>query len=326
MFHYEPKDLAVPEVYKLLVGGVAPRPIALVSTVSEDGSNNLSPFSFFNTFGSNPPMVAFSPTRRGQDASFKDTYSNLLATKECVVQVVTFSLVGQVNLASTEYTVDIDEFVKSGLTPINSDLVKPKRVKESPFQMECKLVDMKSYGEGGSAANIAICEVLKFHISEDVFTNGIIDPRKIDLVSRMSGSFYCRANGESLFELPRPQTENNIGYSQLPDFIKKSVIFTANNLAEFALVERIPEQSEVEEFINKISNEELVDVELSENDFFKYLEESKYNSMMKMVIQFAKNKHPQTKKFIELTAKCALENNDRDFAWKAASYELNFHK
>ena len=325
MFHYEPKDLPVPEVYKLLAGGVAPRPIALVSTVSQDGSNNLSPFSFFNTFGSNPPIIAFSPTRRGKDASFKDTYSNLMATKECVVQVVTFSIAGQVNLASTEYSIDVDEFIKSGLTPIDSDLVNPKRVKESPFQMECKLVDMKSYGEGGSSANIAICEVLKFHISEDIFTNGIIDPGKIDLVSRMDGSYYCRANGESLFELPKPQTKNNIGYNKLPDFMKKSLVFTANNLAEFALVEKIPEQSEVEEFINKISNEELVDVELSENDFFKYLEESKYKSMMKIAIQFAKKKHPQTKKFIELTAKCALENNDRDFAWKAALYELNFH-
>jgi flavin reductase (DIM6/NTAB) family NADH-FMN oxidoreductase RutF len=326
MFHYKPKDLTVPEVYKLLVGGVAPRPIALVSTVTKDGSNNLSPFSFFNTFGSNPPMIAFSPTRRGKDASFKDTYSNLLATEECVVQVVTFSMVGQVNLASTEYTADVDEFIKTGLTPIDSDIVKPKRVKESPFQMECKLVDMKSYGAGGSSANIAICEVLKFHISEGVFTNGIIDPRKIDLVSRMDGSFYCRANGDAIFELPRPQTKNNIGYDQLPVFMKHSIVYTSNNLAGFALVEKIPGKSEVDSFINKIISEDSERLEFTEDVFYQYLEESKYREMMKAVIHFSKENHPQLIKFIQLTAKCALESNDRDFAWRAALYEQNFSK
>lgn len=326
MLHYEPKDLSVPEVHRLLLGGVAPRPIALVSTISQDGSNNLSPFSFFNAFGANPPMIAFSPSRRGKDSSLKDTYNNLMATKECVVQAVTFSIVKQVNLASTEYTSDIDEFIKSGLTPIESDLVKPRRVKESPFQMECKLVNMKNYGEGGSSANIAICEVLKFHISEEIFTNGIIDPEKIDLVSRMSGSFYCRANGDAIFELPRPQTKNNIGYAQLPDFMKLSTVYTANNLADFALVEKLPAKSEVEEFIKKFSNKDKEESVFTEDAFLKYLEESDYDSMMKAVIHFTKESHSQLIKFIQLTAKCALENKDRDFAWKAALYELNFHK
>lgn len=325
MFHYEPKDLAVPEVYKLLVGGVAPRPIALVSTISEDGINNLSPFSFFNAFGSNPPMIAFSPSRRGKDASLKDTYNNLMSTKECVVQAVTYSMVGQINLASTEYTSEVDEFVKSGLTPIDSDLVKPKRVKESPFQMECNLVDMKSYGEKGSSANISICEVLKFHVSEEIFTNGIIDPQKIDLVSRMSGSFYCRAYGDAVFELPRPQTKQSMGFDQLPDFMKNSIVYTGNNLAAFGLVENIPDKTEVDEFIRKILDENPEEIKVTENAFFKYLEESRYDYMMKAVIHFAKVNHPQLNKFIQLTAKCALENNNKDFAWKAALYELNFH-
>jgi len=147
MFHYEPKDLTVREVHRLLLGGVAPRPIALVSTISVDGINNLSPFSFFNAFGANPPIVAFSPSRRGRDSSLKDTYNNLIATKECVIQSVTHSMVEQVNLASAEFPSDYDEFVKSGLTPLISELVKPKRVKESPFQMECKLLEMKSFGD-----------------------------------------------------------------------------------------------------------------------------------------------------------------------------------
>lgn len=325
MFNYEPKNLAVSEVYKLLVGGVAPRPIALVSTISEDGINNLSPFSFFNTFGSNPPMIAFSPSRRGKDASLKDTYNNLMATKECVVQAVTYSMVGQINLASTEYTSDVDEFIKSGLTPIDSDLVKPKRVKESPFQMECKLIDMKSYGEKGSSANISICEVLKFHVSEEIFTNGLIDPQKIDLISRMSGIYYCRAYGDAIFELSRPQTKHNIGYNQLPDFMKNSHVYTKNNLAAFALVENIPDKSELDEFPTKILRENPEEIEVTEDAFFKYLAESQYNYMMKTVIHFAKVNHPQLNKFIQITAKCALENNNRDFAWKAALYELNFH-
>ena len=134
MFHYKPKDISVPEFHKLLLGGVAPRPIALVSTISPDGKNNLSPYSFFNAFGVNPPMIAFSPARRGKDASLKDTYNNLVATKECVVQSVTYSMVEQISLASTEYPADVDEFLKSGLTPVDSEIVKPKRVKESPFK------------------------------------------------------------------------------------------------------------------------------------------------------------------------------------------------
>ncbi|MFB3056658.1 MAG: flavin reductase family protein, partial [Ignavibacteriaceae bacterium] len=237
MLHYKPEDISVPEFHKLLLGGVGPRPIALVSTLSAEGKINLSPFSFFNAFGVNPPIIAFSPARRGKDASLKDTYNNLIATKECVVQSVTFSMVEQISLASTEYPTEVNEFIKSGLTPINSDVVKPKRVKESPFQMECKLIEMKSYGESGGSANMAICEVLKIHVAEDIFTNGLIDPKKIDLVGRMSGNFYCRANGEAIFEVEKPTAKKGIGYDQLPDFIKHSHVFTANNLAKLANVE-----------------------------------------------------------------------------------------
>ena len=150
MFDYDPKNFSVKEVHRLLIGGVGPRPIALVSTLSDDGIPNLSPFSFFNAFGANPPVIAFSPSRRGRDSSFKDTYHNLIKTKECVVQAVTYPIVEQVNVASVEYPAGINEFVKTGLTPIDSDIVKPQRVKESPFQMECKLLKMESFGEGGS--------------------------------------------------------------------------------------------------------------------------------------------------------------------------------
>jgi flavin reductase (DIM6/NTAB) family NADH-FMN oxidoreductase RutF len=317
MLHYKPKDISVPEFHKLLLGGVGPRPIALVSTLSADGKNNLSPFSFFNAFGVNPPMIAFSPARRGKDASLKDTYNNLIATKECVVQSVPFSMVEQISLASTEYPTGVDEFLKSGLTPIDSELVKPKRVKESPFQMECKLVEMKSYGEKGGSANIAICEVLKIHISEDIFTNGIIDPQKIDLVGRMSGNFYCRANGEAIFEVEKPIAKKGIGYDQLPEFIKESHVFTANNLAKLANVESIRGEKSVRDFITKLGKEKFEGFEQSEEAFYRYERLSNYKYMMKTALQFLSEDHPKAKYFTEVTAKCALENNETDFAWKA---------
>jgi flavin reductase (DIM6/NTAB) family NADH-FMN oxidoreductase RutF len=315
MLHYKPKDISFPEFHKLLLGGVGPRPIALVSTLTADGKNNLSPFSFFNAFGVNPPMIAFSPARRGKDASLKDTYNNLIATKECVVQSVTFSMVEQINLASTEYPTEIDEFIKSGLTPVESDVVKPKRVKESPFHMECKLIEMKSYGESGGSANIAICEVLKIHVAEDIFTNGIIDPQKIDLVGRMSGNFYCRANGEAIFEVEKPTSIKGIGYDELPDFIKESDVLTANNLAKFANVENVPSEDSVKEFITKLE-EKIEGFEHSEEAFYRYQRLSNYKYMMKAAIKFVNENHPKAKYFTELSAKCALENNDTDYAWK----------
>jgi flavin reductase (DIM6/NTAB) family NADH-FMN oxidoreductase RutF len=316
MLQYEPKDISFPEFHKLLLGGVGPRPIALVSTLSADGKNNLSPFSFFNAFGVNPPMIAFSPARRGKDASLKDTFNNLVATKECVVQSVTYSMVEQISLASTEYPTGVDEFLKSGLTPVESDVVKPKRVKESPFQMECKLIEMKSYGESGGSANIAICEVLKIHVAEDIFTNGIIDPKKIDLIGRMSGNFYCRANGEAIFEVEKPIAKKGIGYDQLPDFIKKSHVFTANNLAKLANVESIPGEKSVKDFITEIGKEKLEGLEQSEEAFYRYVNLSNYKYMMKTAIKFVNENHPKAKYFTELTAKSALENNDTEYAWK----------
>ena len=315
MFHYEPKDLSVPEVHKLLLGGVAPRPIALVSTISKDGINNLSPFSFFNAFGANPPIVAFSPSRRGRDATLKDTYNNLIETKECVIQAVTHSMVEQVSLASVEFSSEIDEFIKSGLTPIDSDLVKPKRVKESPFQMECKLLEMRSFGEGGAAANLAVCEVIKFHVAEDLFTNGIIDPVKIDLVARMSGDFYSRA-GSGVFVVEKPIGKKCIGYDQVPKHIRDSEIYSANDLGKFGNSESIPGDNDVKEFIKNLRDEKLEDYESGEEAFLRYQRLNDYKRMMKAALEIKDNQ----KRYIELSVKCALNNNDMDFAWKAALF------
>ena len=315
MLHYEPKDLTVPEVHRLLLGGVAPRPIALASTISKDGINNLSPFSFFNAFGANPPIVAFSPSRRGRDASLKDTYNNLIDTGEVVIQAVTHSIVEQVSLASAEYSSDVDEFIKAGFKPIDSDLVKPKRVKESPFQLECKLLEMRSFGNSGTSANIAICEVLKFHVAEDLFTNGIIDPVKIDLVARMSGSFYSRA-ANGVFSLEQPGTKKCIGYDQLPSHIRTSEIYSANDLGKFGNVESIPSEEEVLLFINKIQADKIEGYENGREAFIRYRRLNEYKKMLKAALDLKEDK----KKNIELSAKCALQNNDMDFAWKAALY------
>jgi flavin reductase (DIM6/NTAB) family NADH-FMN oxidoreductase RutF len=198
MLHIDPKEKSVGEVFDYLLGGVAPRPIALVSTLSADGEPNLAPFSFFNAFGGNPPTVAFSPSRRRRDGTTKDTYHNLMATKECVIQVVTYEIHQQVNLASGEYEAGVDEFAKSGFTPVASDIVKPARVAESPFQMECKLKEIINLGDGPGSGNLCICEVVRFHIDERLFNDkGVIDPQLIDLVGRNSARFWTRAHGDA---------------------------------------------------------------------------------------------------------------------------------
>ncbi len=320
MFHYEPKDLSVPEVHKLLLGGVAPRPIALVSTISKSGIHNLSPFSFYNAFGANPPIIAFSPARRGRDNTLKDTYNNLKETLECVVQAVTYDMVEQINLASVEYPPEIDEFQKSGLTPIDSDLIKPKRVKESPYQMECKLKDIFSYGESGSSANIAVCEVVKFHIAEDIFRDGIIHPDLINLVARMSGDFYTKAFGKSIFVVGKPTKKTAIGFEQLPDFMKQSTIFSANNLGKFANVEKIPTKEEVKDFINSIELQNCQDIEISREAVRKSEQDMDYKKMLKIIISLNDLNDEELHRELELCAKVALECGDTAFAWKLALY------
>lgn len=320
MIDYNLKDISIPELQRLLQGGVGPRPIALVSTISEDGINNLSPFSFYNVFGANPPVIAFSPSRRGRDGSLKDTYLNLIETKECVVQSVTYAMVEQVSLASTEYEKGVDEFVKSGLTPIDSDLVKPKRVKESPFQMECKLLDMMSYGQGGAAANIAICEVIKIHVAEDIFVNGLIHPNKIDLVARMSGDFYCRAFGDAIFEVEKPISKKGIGYDKIPEFIKSSNVYTANNLGKFGNIESIPSQDSISNYIKDVKDIPSNNFEISAEAFKRYKRDKNFTFMLKYIISETTLDSNTKKLLFEETAKIALESNQSDIAWKIALY------
>lgn len=197
-------DLSPKEKYFYLIGGIGPRPIAFVSTLSKDGAINLAPFSFFNAFSSNPPVVIFSPARSSNpEKPFKDTYTNLIETKECVVQMVSYEMREKMKLCAQDLDADINEFDISGLTQIPSDIVKAPRVKESPFQMECKLLEMKQLGDQPGAGNLAICEVLKFHVNESVFKPGSqrIDPQAIDLIGRNGEHYYTRASGDAIFEI-----------------------------------------------------------------------------------------------------------------------------
>ena len=203
--HFDPAETGIPAFHHLMLGGIAPRPIALASTIDADGRPNLSPFSFFNAFGANPPVVVFSPSRRGRDNTTKDTFENVKVVPEVVINAVTWPIVKQVNEASAEFPRGVSEFEMSGLTKVPSDLVRPFRVKESPVQMECKVLQVIETGTGPAAGNLVICEILRIHVDPAILDEkGRIDPRKIDLVGRMGGDWYVRASGDGLFELPKP--------------------------------------------------------------------------------------------------------------------------
>lgn len=241
-----PGEVKTAQLHAYLLGSVAPRPICFASTIDDEGNMNLSPFSFFNVFGSKPPILIFSPSRRVRDNTIKHTLENVQVNKEVVINIVNYDMVQQVSLASCEYPKHINEFEKSGFTPVKSDMVKPFRVKESPVQIECKVLQIIETGQEGGAANLIICEVLCMHIDDKVLDeNGRIDPNKIDLVARMGADFYCRASGNAVFEVPKPNTQLGIGFDKLPEKIRKSELLTGNNLGMLANVTSIPVVSDV---------------------------------------------------------------------------------
>ena len=244
-----PKNIEIPKLHRYLLGAVGPRPIAFASTIDKDGVANLAPFSFFNAFSANTPILVFSPARSGRTNTTKDTYNNVKILPEVVINVVNFELVHQMSLASSPYPSSVDEFVKSGLTPVASECVQPFRIKESPVQFECKVNEVIELGDQGGAGNLIICEVLRIHIDEAILDEQqMIDQHKIDLVSRMGGNWYCRADENSMFEIPKPITTCGIGYDELPEDIKNSDILTANNLGQLAGIESIPNETDVNEY------------------------------------------------------------------------------
>jgi flavin reductase (DIM6/NTAB) family NADH-FMN oxidoreductase RutF len=238
-----PGEIKTSLLHGYLLGAVAPRPICFASTIDADGVANLSPFSFFNVFGAKPPILIFSPARRVRDNTIKHTLENIQATHEVVVNVVSYNMVQQMNLSSCEYPKGVDEFAKSGFTPVPSELVKPFRVKESPVQMECRVLKVIETGNEGGAGNLIICEVVCMHIDDNVLdAEGKIDPDKIDLVARMGGDHYCRASGTAVFDVPKPNSALGIGLDALPDKVRSSTILTGNNLGILGNCSAIPER------------------------------------------------------------------------------------
>jgi flavin reductase (DIM6/NTAB) family NADH-FMN oxidoreductase RutF len=254
----DPKEINTTVLHSYMLAAIAPRPIAFASTVDKAGNPNLAPFSFFNAFGSNPPVVVFSPARRVRDNTTKHTLENIYDTKEVVINVVTFNMVRQTSLASTEYPRGVNEFIKAGFTPVPSERVKPYRVKESPVQMECKVLEVKETGDQGGAANLIICEILLMHIDDSILNSeNKIDANKIDLVARMGGDLYCRASGNAIFNVAKPLTNLGIGIDRLPEQIRHSKILTGNNLGQLGNINEIPDENAVIEFSKKDFMREL---------------------------------------------------------------------
>ena len=246
MLTLDPKELPIPKLHHYLLGSIGPRPIAFASTIDAEGNRNLAPFSFFNVFSANPPILIFSPARSGRTNSTKDTHDNVKAVAEVVINVVTYDMVHQMSLTSSPFEAGVDEFEKAGFTPIASDTIRPFRVKESPVQIECKVLEVKELGQNGGAGNLIICEVQKIHIDERVLDeNQMVDQKKIDLVSRMGGNWYCRANDASMFEVDKPITTIGVGVDSLPINIRTSSQLTGNDLGILGNMQTIPTDEEI---------------------------------------------------------------------------------
>ncbi len=244
-----PSDISTAELQHYLQSSICPRPIAFASTISASGNINLSPYSFFNVFGINPPILIFSASRRVRDNTIKHTLENIYETKEVVINIVNYDMVEQTSLASCDYDKGVNEFIKSGLTPIPSLKIKPPRVKESPVSYECQVIQIIETGKSGGAGNLIICEVIAAHFKNDILNeNGTINTKKIDTVARMGDNWYCRAHGESLFEVPKPNSKKGIGIDQIPDYIRNSSILTGNDLGRLGNIEKIPSVEEADEF------------------------------------------------------------------------------
>ena len=255
---FYPKDLSVQEFHGILQGSIAPRPIAFASTIDQAGNVNLSPFSFFNLFSTNPAILIFSPSRRVRDNTIKHTLENVLEVPEVVIHVVHYGMVEQMSLSSTEYGKGVNEFEKAGLTQIPSLEVRPPRIKEAHIAFECKVNEVKPLGDQGGAGNLVICEVLVVHIDEAVLDDfGVIDPYKLDAVARLGGDWYSRASADSLFQIPKPIRSLGIGIDQIPEEIKASSILTGNNLGRLGNVESLPSEAEILEFGKSIALQEM---------------------------------------------------------------------
>jgi flavin reductase (DIM6/NTAB) family NADH-FMN oxidoreductase RutF len=238
---FDLKELKPVEKQYYLQHVIAPRPICFASTIDKQGQINLSPFSFFNLFSTNPPIVIFSPSRRVRDNTTKHTLQNILEVPEVVINIVTYDMVQQTSLASCEFPKGTNEFIKAGFTAIPATLVKPPMVKESKVKLECKVLEVKPLGTEGGAGNLVICEVLRMHIDDSLLDeNKKIDQRKITHVARLGGDWYCQVNEQNLFQVEKPNTQIGIGIDALPENIRNSDILSGNNLGQLANVQELP--------------------------------------------------------------------------------------
>ncbi len=267
MISIEPASVSTPRLQNILQGVIGPRPVCFASTINSEGVSNLSPFSFFNIFSTNPPVLIFSPSRRVRDNTVKHSLENVLEIPEVVINVVNYSMVHQTSLSSTEYPKGVSEFVKAGFTPIASETIRPFRVKESPAQMECLVKQVIPLGDQGGAGNLVICEVKMIHLSEAILDESQnVDQQKVDLVARMGGNWYCRAHGDALFEVAKPLTTLGIGIDALPENVRYSAVLTGNELGQLGNTENLPSQDTLKSFRDSGELEVLLD-DFKESDF-----------------------------------------------------------
>jgi len=245
-----PKSIPQPELHSILLTAVAPRPICFASTIDKKGNVNLSPFSYFNVFSSNPPILVFSPARSGRDNTLKHSHANVKEIPEVVINIVNYPMVEQMSLSSTAYEKGVNEFVKAGFTEIPSETVKPPRVAEAPVSFECSVTEVIELADTPGAGNLILCEVKRIHVNEVYFTDNQLDTKKLDLVGRMGGSWYTRSNGDSLFEIPKPIRTKGIGVDALPKGIRESETLTGNNLGRLGNLEALPSEEEIKAIAN----------------------------------------------------------------------------
>lgn len=258
-------DLSPAQLQNYLQYAVAPRPICFATTIDKEGNINLSPFSFFNMFSTNPPLCIFSPARRVRDNTTKHTLENILEVKECVINIVNYPMVQQTSLASTEYAKGINEFEKAGFTMLPSQLVKPPRVAEAPVQMECVVTEVIHLGDNPGAGNLIFAEIKLIHIKEEILDeDGKIDQAKIDLVARLGGDWYCRVTADNLFKVAKPLTTLGIGVDALPQGVRNSYVLSGNDLGMLGNIENIPAEEEIDLIRNHPAVKEILDATIGD--------------------------------------------------------------
>lgn len=265
MLTIKTSDLSPVQLQNYLQYAIAPRPICFATTIDQAGNINLSPFSFFNMFSTNPPVCIFSPARRVRDNTTKHTLENILEVKECVINIVNYPMVQQTSLASTEYAKGINEFEKAGFTMLPSQLVRPPRVAEAPVQMECIVTEVIHLGENPGAGNLVLAEIKLIHIKEEILDQeGKIDQAKIDLVARLGGDWYCRVTPESLFKVAKPLTTLGVGVDSLPSAVRNSNVLTGNDLGRLGNVEQLPSDDEIDAFRNTPGVKDIFDATIGD--------------------------------------------------------------